>query len=197
VAAANYLAPNPSFTVEPQITWRLDQIFNENNRAYVRYTQNITTGHSLRNDPAAASNTLAATTPSGIAIPAGASGISYNPNNVYAAAIGFTHVFSPTFYSETILSQSWIGEHNYAGGTPNADFEQEMRGICGYIGLEWQPSMGEFAQRVQSREHATPSTAQLSQGLVTSATAQWRHYENHLAPVLPALEPWMERFGYR
>ena len=78
-----------------------------------------------------------------------------------------------------------------------ADFEQEMRGICGYIGLEWQPSMGEFAQRVQSREHATPSTAQLSQGLVTSATAQWRHYENHLAPVLPALEPWMERFGYR
>lgn len=77
-----------------------------------------------------------------------------------------------------------------------ADFEQEMRGICDYIGLEWQPSMGEFAQRVQTREHATPSTAQLAQGLVTSATAQWRHYKKQLAAALPTLQPWLERFGY-
>jgi tetratricopeptide (TPR) repeat protein len=77
-----------------------------------------------------------------------------------------------------------------------ADFEQEMRGICTYIGLTWHPSMGEFAQRVQSREHATPSTAQLSQGLVTSATAQWRHYEPQLAAVLPTLNVWLERLGY-
>ena len=77
-----------------------------------------------------------------------------------------------------------------------ADFEREMRGICATLGLDWMPSMGEFAQRVQAREHATPSTAQLSQGLVTSATAQWRHYESHLAPVLPVLKPWIERLGY-
>jgi hypothetical protein len=77
-----------------------------------------------------------------------------------------------------------------------ADFEQQMRGICEFIGLEWLPSMGEFAQRVQSREHATPSTAQLSQGLLTSATAQWRHYESQLATVQPTLGPWIERLGY-
>jgi tetratricopeptide (TPR) repeat protein len=77
-----------------------------------------------------------------------------------------------------------------------ADFEAEMRAICDSVGLEWLGSMGEFAQRVQEREHATPSTAQLSQGLVTSATAQWRHYESQLAPALPALKPWIERLGY-
>ena len=77
-----------------------------------------------------------------------------------------------------------------------ADFEMEMRRICDYIGLSWLPSMGQFAQRVQSREHATPSTAQLSQGLVTSATAQWRHYEKQLATVLPTLKTWLDRFGY-
>jgi hypothetical protein len=71
-----------------------------------------------------------------------------------------------------------------------------MRAICDILGLEWLDSMGEFAQRVQAREHATPSTAQLSQGLVTSATAQWRHYESQLAPALPALQPWIERLGY-
>ena len=77
-----------------------------------------------------------------------------------------------------------------------ADFEPQMRSICEYIGLKWLPGMGEFAQRVQTREHATPSTAQLSQGLVTSATAQWRHYESQLAAVLPTLKPWMERLSY-
>jgi len=77
-----------------------------------------------------------------------------------------------------------------------ADFEQEMRGICATLGLDWNSSMGEFAQRVQDREHATPSTAQLSQGLVTSATAQWRHYEAHLSSVLPVLKPWIERLAY-
>jgi Flp pilus assembly protein TadD len=76
------------------------------------------------------------------------------------------------------------------------DFEQEMRAICDTVGVEWMDSMGQFAQRVQDREHATPSTAQLSQGLVTSATAQWRHYEPQLAPALPALKPWIERLGY-
>ena len=58
-----------------------------------------------------------------------------------------------------------------------AGFENEMRSVCEFIGLEWMAGMSDFGDRVQAREHATPSTAQLSQGLVTSATAQWRNYE--------------------
>jgi tetratricopeptide (TPR) repeat protein len=106
----------------------------------------------------------------------------------YAATMQFAHTVKRN------LNLEW---HEVRYERLIADFEQQMRGICGYLGLEWQPGMGEFAQRVQSREHATPSTAQLSQGLVTSATAQWRHYERQLAAVLPALEPWMERWSYR
>jgi tetratricopeptide (TPR) repeat protein len=75
-------------------------------------------------------------------------------------------------------------------------FKPEMRAICDLLGLEWIDSMGQFAQRVQDREHSTPSTAQLSQDLVTSSIAQWRHYELQLAPVMPALQPWIERLGY-
>jgi hypothetical protein len=126
VAANNYTGSVRELTVEPQITWRLDQVFNENNRAYLRYTQNLTNSISPRNDPNEASYTLAATAPGGAAIPALASGVSVTPSNVYAAALGYTHVFSPTFFSETVLSQSWYGEHNFAGGTPNADFEKEL-----------------------------------------------------------------------
>ncbi|MGH9598332.1 MAG: carboxypeptidase regulatory-like domain-containing protein [Terracidiphilus sp.] len=146
VAANNYTGTVKELSVEPQITWRLDQVFNENNRAYLRYTQNLTTGYSPRNDPGEASYTLAAKTPGGASIPALASGVSYNPNKVYAAAFGFTHVFSPTFFSETVLSQTWIGEHNYAGGTPNADFEKEL-GLPNNFGAPGFPEItGNFAE---------------------------------------------------
>jgi tetratricopeptide (TPR) repeat protein len=77
-----------------------------------------------------------------------------------------------------------------------AGLEDEMRSVCEFVGLEWVAAMGEFGDRAQSREHATPSTAQLSRGLVTSATAQWRNYEPQIRTALPVLEPWMNRFGY-
>ncbi len=105
----------------------------------------------------------------------------------YDAAMQFAYT------AKRLLALNW---HEVRYERLIADFEQEMRGICDYLSLDWMPSMGEFAHRVQAREHATPSTAQLSQGLVTSATAQWRNYEPHLKPVLPALKPWIERLGY-
>jgi len=56
--------------------------------------------------------------------------------------------------------------------------------------------MGDFAGRVQQRERATPSTAQLARGLVGSARDTWRHYYTPLQPILPMLKPWVERLGY-
>lgn len=105
----------------------------------------------------------------------------------YAATMQFAYV------AREALKLQW---HEVRYERLIANFEQEMHAICDAVGLEWHDSMGQFAQRVQEREHATPSTAQLSQGLVTSATAQWRHYESQLAPVLPVLQAWIERLGY-
>jgi tetratricopeptide (TPR) repeat protein len=76
------------------------------------------------------------------------------------------------------------------------DLTQEMREICGFLGLEWADGMGDFAARVQAREHATPSTAQLARGLDRSGMEQWRNYLEPLRPTLPVLQPWVERFGY-
>jgi tetratricopeptide (TPR) repeat protein len=76
------------------------------------------------------------------------------------------------------------------------DFEQETRAICGFLGLEWSAGMGDFAGRVQSRDHATPSTAQLARGLDRSGIDQWKNYRAQLEPILPTLHRWVERFGY-
>jgi tetratricopeptide (TPR) repeat protein len=75
------------------------------------------------------------------------------------------------------------------------DFAGETRRICEFLGLEWTTELQAFSNRVPSREHATPSTAQLARGLDPSGIGHWRHYRGALEPVLPLLEPWVERFA--
>jgi tetratricopeptide (TPR) repeat protein len=75
------------------------------------------------------------------------------------------------------------------------DFARETHAICEFLGLEWQAGMGDFAARVQAREHATPSTAQLARGLDRSGMEQWRNYGAQLQPILATLEPWMQRLN--
>ena len=77
-----------------------------------------------------------------------------------------------------------------------ADFETRSREICGFAGLEWTPALADFAAASQAREVATPSAGQLRRGLYGEGAGQWRRYQDALAPVLPLLQPWIERFGY-
>lgn len=76
------------------------------------------------------------------------------------------------------------------------ELDSELRGICEYLGLEWVANLGDFAVRAQTRERATPSTAQLARGLDTSGIGHWRHYRTALESILPVLEPWVQRLGY-
>ncbi|HXQ63843.1 MAG TPA: sulfotransferase [Steroidobacteraceae bacterium] len=76
------------------------------------------------------------------------------------------------------------------------DFDTEIKSICAFLGLEWTATMGDFAVRTESRGSVTPSTAQLARGLETAGLGQWRRYRAQLAPVLPLLDPWVERFSY-
>ena len=76
-----------------------------------------------------------------------------------------------------------------------ADFAGQMRAICQFLGIEWIDDMQTFASRVQSRERATPSTAQLARGLDRSGIGHWQHYRAVLEPVQPVLARWVERFG--
>jgi len=55
--------------------------------------------------------------------------------------------------------------------------------------------MAEFSAR-KGRAINTPSAAQLAKGLNTEGVGQWRRYRDQLAPVLPNLEPWVEKYGY-
>jgi len=76
------------------------------------------------------------------------------------------------------------------------DPAQQLRRVCEFMGLAWVPNLTDLAARARERESATPSTAQLARGLDRSSIGPWRHYQAALSPILPTLQPWVERFGY-
>jgi Flp pilus assembly protein TadD len=89
-----------------------------------------------------------------------------------------------------LLGLDW---HEVRYETLVADLAQETRAICEFLGLKWQADMSDFAARVQAREHATPSTAQLARGLDRSGLDHWKNYSAQLQPILAVLEPWVQR----
>jgi tetratricopeptide (TPR) repeat protein len=76
------------------------------------------------------------------------------------------------------------------------DFEGRTRAICDFLGLAWTADLGDFAARSRTREHATPSTAQLGRGLERGGVGHWRHYATQLQPVAGTLARWVSRLGY-
>jgi Tfp pilus assembly protein PilF len=105
----------------------------------------------------------------------------------YAAVMQLTVQFSRFFTLETCL----VRHEDVV-----MEFKREMRRVCTFLGLDWDPAMGDFALRTRHRGALTPSTAQLVKGLSTEGVGQWRRYRSHLAPALASLQPWVERFFY-
>jgi hypothetical protein len=116
---SNFNATNATSQTVPNFTTRLDHVFNSNNRAYFRFTDIDQQQQALRNYPANSPANIA-----GGGLPAGATGFQDQPVQTISGALGYSHVFSPTFYGETILSQQW--QRFYVVGNPAslADYEQ-------------------------------------------------------------------------
>jgi hypothetical protein len=114
----NLSAPDTSYTTVPTVTFRLDHHFTEDSKAYLRFTSNEDYNRALRNYPNPTPATIAAS-----GFPAAASGYQVIPITNFASAAGFSHVFSPSFYSETIASQQWFRQYVGGGGNPNLNYE--------------------------------------------------------------------------
>lgn len=134
--ASNYNAVNPQFVVIPTVSIRLDHSLSERDKVYLRYGDTYRKSVALRNYP---SNTAA--TIAGSGFPDGASGVVVAPTAQFTAAIGYTHIFSPTFYSETVLSQSWFAQHTLGGGNPTLNYGK-MLGLPNNFGEVGFPYIG-------------------------------------------------------
>ncbi len=78
-----------------------------------------------------------------------------------------------------------------------ADFDGQVQALCGFLQVPWNEDLRRFAVRARGRGRIdTPSYAQVSRPLYRDAQDRWYRYREHLQPWLPALQPWIERFGY-
>ncbi|WP_295637622.1 sulfotransferase [Novosphingobium sp.] len=75
------------------------------------------------------------------------------------------------------------------------NFDTETRAMCAAIGLPWNAAMRRFDRTANARGVATASVGQVRKGLY-DGTRQWERYAEQLAPVMPILAPWIERFDY-
>ncbi len=76
------------------------------------------------------------------------------------------------------------------------DFEKTASEACDFLGLELTTDLMDFASRARDRGISTPSAAQVARGLNREGQGAWRRYHQQMAPVLPLLDPWVEKFGY-
>ncbi|MGD0479090.1 MAG: carboxypeptidase-like regulatory domain-containing protein [Terracidiphilus sp.] len=177
LVTSNYTAETPELNLEPQITIRLDHEFNEKNRAYLHYSQNQQ-GTNISSGP----QNLAYNS-NGINIPAGAAvsqaGFLNNPTDGYYSTVSFTHVFSPTFFSETIASQQWFSEKKLPGAsalTPTTDYESKLN-LPNNFGEEGFPLINGMIFQLGSSQTNTAKENQIISSIDENLTKTMGHHQ--------------------
>jgi hypothetical protein len=110
----NASVANPDNIWESSYTFRLDHDFDNNNRVYLSNT--IVLGSALQE----------IATVAGDGIPYGEWGGESFPSAFFATALGFTHVFSPSFFSETVASMENIDHRYIFEGNVTNDYESQF-----------------------------------------------------------------------
>ena len=72
-----------------------------------------------------------------------------------------------------------------------------LRPVVEALGLEWHAEIIDHERTAKERGViTTASYAQVTEPLYRGAAGRWQRYRKHLEPVLPTLQPWIEKFGY-
>lgn len=77
------------------------------------------------------------------------------------------------------------------------DVEGQMKPLFEFLGLDWHDAALDHRKTAKARGFiTTASYSQVTEPIYQRASGRWRRYREHLAPILPVLDPWVEKFGY-
>jgi tetratricopeptide (TPR) repeat protein len=120
-----------------------------------------------------------------------------------AAAFEFTsieraarHYAAVMLFQEQCLTRLPIDHHVLRYESLVTDFDTETRAACAFLGLPWTSDLHDFGKTAVRRGVSTASAGQVERGLY-DGRGQWRDYSKYLAPALPILAPWIDRYGYQ
>jgi len=77
-----------------------------------------------------------------------------------------------------------------------ADMEKEGRRVTAFLGLEWQAEQSRFYEKSARKQLYSPTYQDVTRPVYKRSVARWHAYEEHLASILPALDPYCRKFGY-
>jgi tetratricopeptide (TPR) repeat protein len=75
-----------------------------------------------------------------------------------------------------------------------ADLEKEGRRVTEFLGLNWHEEQKRFYEK--RKQLYSPTYQDVTRPVYSRSVGRWRAYEKHLAPILPALEPYCRKLGY-
>jgi Flp pilus assembly protein TadD len=76
-------------------------------------------------------------------------------------------------------------------------FDDEVVRLGQFLEIQDASSMTRFAEHARKKQFiSTPSYAQVTEGLHRKAVGRWEAYRDRFEPVLPILQPWIDRLGY-
>ncbi len=78
-----------------------------------------------------------------------------------------------------------------------SDFGTQARRLVEFLGLDWEPGIEQFHHKArQRRQIRTPSYDQVTRPIYQEAVFRWERYQEQVGRWLPALMPFIKRFGY-
>jgi hypothetical protein len=114
--------------------------------------------------------------------------------NLQSLAEGYRRSFD-FWYSQAAMLSPHVLEVRYE--TFVADFERGVRDMAEFLQLPWNDAMLAPAEHARAKGFiSTPSYSQVVQPVNQKAVGRWRAYERHFAPIIPLLQPYLERWGY-
>lgn len=77
------------------------------------------------------------------------------------------------------------------------DVETEVRPLFDFLQLDWHEAALDHRATAKARGLiTTASYSQVVEPIYKRAAGRWERYRHHLEPILPTLQPWVEKFGY-
>jgi Flp pilus assembly protein TadD len=77
------------------------------------------------------------------------------------------------------------------------DVEAETRPLFDFLGLPWEAQVLDHQKTAKDRGYIrTPSYAQVTEKIYSSANGRWKRYSSQMSEILPILKPWADRFDY-
>ncbi len=78
------------------------------------------------------------------------------------------------------------------------DRDRELRALFDFLELDWHDDVLDHESTARRRGRIkTASYAQVVEPIYQRSAGRWVNFKRHLEPILPTLDPWIEKFGYK